>query len=87
MVSLSPRGTTSQRQFLDPRVRYDAVVLPEDGVTAGHSLGGDFARFTLTIVFYLLCGSVGTVSILLDKTFGLDAFERFLRIVEYVDER
>lgn len=45
----------------------------------------DFINFSLILVFYLCCGSIGSVAFMLDNIFNTQLFENFIRFIEYLD--
>lgn len=58
----------------------------DDGVARNlRALLRDFCNFTLVVVFYASCWSLGSVAFMLDNMFHTQLFERFIRLVEYLD--
>lgn len=49
------------------------------------TLAEDFINFSLILVFYLCCGSIGSVALMLDNIFNTRLFENFIRFVEHFD--
>ena len=49
------------------------------------TLCGDFASFTLVLLYYLLCWSWGGAAFICDNTFGTREFDRFVRFAERMD--
>lgn len=45
----------------------------------------DFVNFSLVLLFYLLCWSVGGAAFMIDNMFRTRLFARFIRLIEYVD--
>jgi hypothetical protein len=49
------------------------------------TLTKDCINFSLILVFYLCCGSIGSVAFILDTLFNTRLFEYFIRFIEYLD--
>lgn len=45
----------------------------------------DFVNFTLVLVFYGLCWSLGAAAFMFDNMFSTRLFERFIRFIEFLD--
>lgn len=54
-------------------------------VTGVRTLVGDFVNFVLVLAFYPLCWLVGGAAFLIDNMFRTGLFDRFIRVVEFID--
>jgi hypothetical protein len=50
------------------------------------TLARDFVNFVLVLVFYALCWTVGSAAFMLDNMFHTGLYERFIRLVERIDD-
>lgn len=50
------------------------------------TLARDFVNFSLILVFYAVCWSVGSLAYMIDNMFATRWFDSFIRMVEYLDE-
>jgi hypothetical protein len=76
----------SARAHGSPAPPKEPLFFSDDRAYVARALGTDLANYMLTLVFYLLCGTVGSLASVFDRVFRADLFERFICMIEYADQ-